>query len=333
MTAAQLTQRAIDAHRQGDLDEADRLYTAALASDPAWFDARHMLGAMRIQQGRIDEAIALLSMALSQRPGDPHALFDVGVALSEAHRHAEAAHHFSRAAAARPDDAETLLRLGAAQMAMENPAAAVASFDRAVALRPDEFAPRFNRGIAHRAVGSYEAALTDLADATRLQPESAVAWCMHARVAHALGRIEDAAVSLDKAMALDPGLEDMLGEYAHAQAFLCNWRETEDINEQIRRSIDAGERRCYPFVVVGLIDDPAAAARLRTVVGARSFRDDGSARDRAERRRASASMSRTFRSTTTNMRLRTWWLSCWSVTTASASRSRRCRMGPRARAK
>ena len=76
--ASELMQRAIASHKQGDLDEAARLYKSLLAIDPSHFDACHMLGALALQRGEPNEAIELITAALKVRPDSFHALVDAG---------------------------------------------------------------------------------------------------------------------------------------------------------------------------------------------------------------------------------------------------------------
>ncbi|MFZ5484021.1 MAG: glycosyltransferase [Pseudomonadota bacterium] len=63
-----LMQAALAAQQSAKFDEADRLYTAALALQPNSFDALHMLGVLRLQAGDPEDALRLLIAALPHRP-------------------------------------------------------------------------------------------------------------------------------------------------------------------------------------------------------------------------------------------------------------------------
>ena len=58
---------ALALHRQGRLDEADRIYGDILARDPEHFDALHLSGVLRHQQGKSAEALRLVA-AVRRRP-------------------------------------------------------------------------------------------------------------------------------------------------------------------------------------------------------------------------------------------------------------------------
>ena len=74
---------ALDAQLAGRLEEATRLYQAALEASPNCFDALHMLGVVRLQQGNAESACALLLAALQQAPDDARALLkNLGLALA-----------------------------------------------------------------------------------------------------------------------------------------------------------------------------------------------------------------------------------------------------------
>ena len=74
-------ERALTLHREGRLDEADRLYGGVLAADPRHFDALHLSGVLRQQQGRLAEALRLVAAALEAKPGAADARVNYGAIL------------------------------------------------------------------------------------------------------------------------------------------------------------------------------------------------------------------------------------------------------------
>jgi len=99
----QVLERAIGAHQQGRLGEAERLYSEILAAEPEHFDAQHLLGIVRHQQGRGTEALELIGAALKAKPDSAQALSNQGLVLYELRRYDEALASFERALALRPD--------------------------------------------------------------------------------------------------------------------------------------------------------------------------------------------------------------------------------------
>ena len=69
LTIDQALQKAIEAHRAGQVQEADRLYTAILKAQPKHPDANHNLGILAVGLGKVQEALPFLKTALEASPG------------------------------------------------------------------------------------------------------------------------------------------------------------------------------------------------------------------------------------------------------------------------
>lgn len=55
-------------HRQGRLDEAAKLYGAVASDDPAYPDARHLLGVVALARGQLNAADQLIGHAIALSP-------------------------------------------------------------------------------------------------------------------------------------------------------------------------------------------------------------------------------------------------------------------------
>src|SRR5256885_10183618 len=95
-------------HRQGRLEEAERIYAAIVACIPNHFDALHLLGVLRQEQSRPAEALSLIAAALrlNARSADAHANY--GLVLDGLGRHADAAASFECALIIDPGHADAL---------------------------------------------------------------------------------------------------------------------------------------------------------------------------------------------------------------------------------
>ena len=56
LTIDQALQKGIEAHKAGQVQEADRLYTAILKAKPKHPDANHNLGMLAVSIGKVEEA-------------------------------------------------------------------------------------------------------------------------------------------------------------------------------------------------------------------------------------------------------------------------------------
>jgi Flp pilus assembly protein TadD len=77
---------ALELHRRGQFDQAERLYLAILEENPRHFDALHLLGVLCHQQGRLGEASQFVREALSINSHSVEALANHGVILAALNR-------------------------------------------------------------------------------------------------------------------------------------------------------------------------------------------------------------------------------------------------------
>jgi len=64
----QALQKAIEAHKAGQVQEADRLYTAIIEAQPKHPDANHNMGVLAVGVGKVQEALPFLKTALEANP-------------------------------------------------------------------------------------------------------------------------------------------------------------------------------------------------------------------------------------------------------------------------
>jgi len=68
LTIDQALQKAVEAHKAGQVQEADRLYTAILKAQPKHPDANHNMGVIAVGVGKIDAALPFFRTALEANP-------------------------------------------------------------------------------------------------------------------------------------------------------------------------------------------------------------------------------------------------------------------------
>ncbi len=200
----QTLQLAIQLHRQGRLDEAERLYAAVLAKRPNDVDANHLLGAMRLQQDRNDEAIRLIGAALKVNRKLPLTLTNLGLALERTGRLKEALSAYDEAIALKPDHAPALNNRGLALLAAGRAGEALASFDKALAVSANYPDALSNRGVVLLELKRADAALASLERAISLAPNHVEALTNRGRALVELGHPAAALASLDRALAIHP---------------------------------------------------------------------------------------------------------------------------------
>jgi tetratricopeptide (TPR) repeat protein len=68
LTLDEALQKAIEAHKAGQIQEADRLYTAILQAQPKHPDANHNMGVLAVSVGKVKEALPFFKTALEANP-------------------------------------------------------------------------------------------------------------------------------------------------------------------------------------------------------------------------------------------------------------------------
>ena len=68
LTVDQALQQGVAAHKQGKLQDAERLYRAILQAQPNHPDANHNLGVLAVAVGKPLEAVPLFKLALEANP-------------------------------------------------------------------------------------------------------------------------------------------------------------------------------------------------------------------------------------------------------------------------
>ena len=68
LTLDQALMKGIEAHKAGQVTEADRYYTAILKAQPKHPDANHNMGVLAVGIGKIQEALPFFKTALETNP-------------------------------------------------------------------------------------------------------------------------------------------------------------------------------------------------------------------------------------------------------------------------
>jgi tetratricopeptide (TPR) repeat protein/SAM-dependent methyltransferase len=68
LTIEEALQKVVEAHKAGQIQEADRLYTAILQAQPKHPDANHNMGVLAVGVGKVQEALPFFKTALEANP-------------------------------------------------------------------------------------------------------------------------------------------------------------------------------------------------------------------------------------------------------------------------
>jgi len=217
----------------------------AVALDPRMAVAYSNLGLAYYDNKQYDKDEACQMQALKLQPALASALYNMGCIMRERKQADEAIAYYRRAIAANPNYLEALNNLGGMLIKEERPEEALDVLARALELNPDYSFAHCNVGNAFNALDRFGAALPHLVKALRLNPDyleahmaiaktyqgtlnyadaeraalralelatdkKAEVYCTLGNIFTELGETARAAASFDKALELDPELDDAL---------------------------------------------------------------------------------------------------------------------------
>ena len=240
-------QQGLALHQQGRLDEAEALYRAILAVQPAHFGALHLTGLVHYQRRAFDAAADWIARAIAVNPGAPEPHSNLGLALLELRRPEHALASFERSLKLKPDVPASLNNRGNALLALNRLAEALADYDRALAIQANFVLAHNNRGNTLRALGRPEEALMAYANALRFLPDYPDALNNRGRTLHELKRYDEAAQAFARLLAVAPQQPYAPGMLLAARLQHCDWTDYAASSAAIAAAIERGERADVPF--------------------------------------------------------------------------------------
>jgi Tfp pilus assembly protein PilF len=211
-------QQAMALHRQGRLREAEQIYAAILAVDPARSDALHFSGLANFQQGRLPEALRLMAAALRADPGSADIHSNYGLALESNKQPEDALASFDKAIVLKPDHVQALSNRALTLATLGRTAEALASWDAALAADPDHVEALHARGNALYKLKRLEAALADYERVLALRPDNLDVLNNRGGALAELGRLDEAFESYDRASMVDPRVPEIAINKGHVCA-------------------------------------------------------------------------------------------------------------------
>jgi len=195
---------AVALQRQGQLREAEKIYSRVLKAAPDNFDALNLLGAVKLQQGHIGEAQRLLAAAVKANPRAAGAWCNLGQALHALKRAPEALECLDKARALAPDDVNILNQHANVLVSLARPQEALAEFQQVLTRVPNHVEARLNSGLARAMLGFPEQALADFDAALQFAPGHPGAHYNRGVALLKVGRYVEAVEANDRVLAIAP---------------------------------------------------------------------------------------------------------------------------------
>jgi tetratricopeptide (TPR) repeat protein len=163
---------AAEHHKEGRIEEAEKLYREVIRDNPDNVDALRMLGRVALSAGRIGDGERLFRRALKLAPDFAGAITDLGRVLKEQNRLEEAIECFRRVIDLEPQNAQAHFQLAGALAPAALTYRAIESFEKALELQPRFPGATLGLGHALKTVGRQEEAIAAYRECIRLRPDS-----------------------------------------------------------------------------------------------------------------------------------------------------------------
>jgi Flp pilus assembly protein TadD len=207
---------ALEAHKEGRLEEAVAVYREILTTQPDHADTLHLLGVALHQMGQNDEARPLIERATKFQPNVPHYHNHLGQVLFGLKLFEQAEQEFEKALALRLGYPQAYNNLGLTQLEMRRYEDASFTFKKALVYDPDFAQAHNNLGRALLRLGNIEGAV-DAFKASIQRDDGDPDACNNLGVAlRLLGRFDEAEVSFEQALKLAPAHMDAHVNKAHS---------------------------------------------------------------------------------------------------------------------
>jgi protein O-GlcNAc transferase len=212
-----LMPRAVALHRDGNLDEAAKLYREILSELPQDFDATHLLGVVALQQGQFDVAQRLIHAALCINPHDASAMGNLGTSCMRDGQPEYALHWFELALRLQPDSPIAMTNVGTALHNLGRHRDAIPVLRKACLADSNSYAACNLLGTCLVEIGEPAEAADWFEAATLADPDNADGWANLSVALNVIGQPEQARESADRALALKPQSSIALGALGKAQ--------------------------------------------------------------------------------------------------------------------
>lgn len=199
---------ALDHHRAGRIEDAQRIYQQILSLNSKHADSLHLLGMVAYSRGNLEDAVNLIEQAIAINRREAMYHSNLGNIRKDQGKLDEAIRSFRRALALNPRFVDAHNNLGIALVANGEVAGGIAHYEQAVALDPSCATALCNMGIAHETQGKLAEAVDCHQRALAMQPSFVTALYNLGNALKGQDRLCEAIQCYDRALALDPGFTE-----------------------------------------------------------------------------------------------------------------------------
>jgi len=157
---SQELEKGLQFHQQGQLGDAEKIYTQILRISPCNADALHLMGVLTNQKGESDTALDLINKAVQIFPQNPIYLNNLGNVYRDRGQYADARTCYRQAIDLKPDLVEAFVNLGIADHQLGDYTWAASAYHKALQLEPNCIEAYYNMGNTYKAQERFDEAIS-----------------------------------------------------------------------------------------------------------------------------------------------------------------------------
>ncbi|HNP36198.1 MAG TPA: sulfotransferase [Woeseiaceae bacterium] len=163
---------AAEHHKEGRLEQAERMYRQIVQSNPKNVDAIRLLGRVALSAKKNSEAEQLFRRAVNIAPDFVGAINDLGRVLKEQDLLEEAIECFERVTELQPRNAHAYFMLAGALAPAARTYDAIKIYEKALQFNPGHAGARLGLGHVLKTVGRQDEAVVEYRESIRIKPDS-----------------------------------------------------------------------------------------------------------------------------------------------------------------
>jgi tetratricopeptide (TPR) repeat protein len=248
-------QSAVQHHKAGRLEQADRYYCRVLEIMHDNPDAMHLRGVVALQQGRNDDAADLIQRAIQLDPTCSIFYNNLGNVYKKMGQPQAAISCYRRALRLNPHYFEAYYDLANVLQDLKRTKEAVSCYRQALAINPEFAVALNNLGVALNELERKEDALACYRKAIEINPDYLDAYNNLASLLEGQNRLDQAREAVDKALRIDPRSYFAILNFAQLEFRQGNFKEAADLLEELIRVRPSEEFASRTYTLLGMVYD------------------------------------------------------------------------------
>jgi Tfp pilus assembly protein PilF len=167
---------ALQKHKEGDLESAEKLYNEILKNNSYHFDSNYLLGTLYLQNKKFEKAKIQFDKSIKINPNHAALCNNFGAALIELKDYKKAIYYFKLSIQIKPNYVQAHNNLGSIFKELEQYEKAIKCFQKCIQIEPTFVTAYYNLGLTFKELGNFKKAIDFFKKINDLQPKNIKAY-------------------------------------------------------------------------------------------------------------------------------------------------------------